>query len=325
MPVSLGGAALLRDRAKYFFAAQSLSMQRSCRGAESPAMDPTALLLAGTLTAPSGPGLRFIDVGQGSALLLVGAAGQAVMIDSGPSGAAEAVMHALDEHGLLRIDLWIHTHFDADHVGGFGRVLAGADGVVGSGDEIEVVALWDRGLAGAPATDAVAAYRAGAGERRREARAGDRWDAPGLSLRLVRTGAPLMFAAENARGLAICVELGELRLLAPGDLPAAQAAEAAADCGAVDVLWAAHHGGADGTSATVIAAADPALVVISAGHDNPYCHPAAITLARLSTRAVWITGLAGAGPLGACPSLATSLAEQHRLLAGDLWLAADER
>ncbi len=285
-------------------------------------MDLTALLLAGTLAAPTGPGMRFIDVGQGSALLLLGPEGQAVMIDSGPPGAAEAVIHALDEHGLVRIDLWIHTHFDADHVGGFGRVLVGADGIAESGDELEVLALWDRGLEGAPETDAVAAYRAGAGERRREARAGDRWDAPGLSLRLVATGAPLMFAAENARGLAVCVELGGLRLLAPGDLPAAQVAESAADCGVVDVLWAAHHGGADGTSASVLAAADPALVVISAGRYNPYCHPAAITLARLSTRAVWISGIAGAGPLGACPGLATSFGAQHRLLAGDLWLAA---
>jgi len=31
----------------------------------------------------------------------------------------------------------------------------------------------------------------------------------------------------------------------------------------------------------VLSAADPALVVISAGRDNPYCHPAAVTLARL--------------------------------------------
>jgi len=287
-------------------------------------MDLTALLLAGTLSAPAGPGLRFIDVGQGSALLLLGPEGHAVMIDSGPSGAAEAVIHALDEHGLVRVDLWIHTHFDADHVGGFGRVVPGADGVVDSDDDVEVLALWDRGLDGAPETDAVAAYRQFAGDRRQEARVGDRWDAPGLSLRLAATGAPPGLAPENARGLAVCVELGGLRLLVPGDLPAAQAAEAAADCGVVDVLWAAHHGGADGTSEAVLAAADPALVVISAGHDNPYCHPAPITLARLAARAVWISGLAGGGPLGGCAGLATSFGAHHRLLSGDLWLAAGD-
>lgn len=300
-----------------------MQLQRQATSVETGGMDVAAALLAGALAAPpTGAGLHFIDVGQGSALLLIGAEGHAVMIDSGPPGAAEAVIHALDEHGLLRVDLWIHTHFDADHVGGFARVIAGADAIVGSDDDVEVAALWDRGLAGAPDSDAVAAYRGAAGERRRTATAGDRWEAPGLAVRLVDTGIAAEIAAENARGLAICVDVGSLRLLAPGDLPATQAAVAAAACGVVDVLWAAHHGGVDGTSAAVLAAADPALVLISAGHDNAYCHPAAVTLARLRERAVWISDLAGGGPLGRCPGLATSFAADHRLLSGDLWLAA---
>ena len=280
------------------------------------------MLLAASLGgSPSGPGLHFVDVGQGSALLMIGPEGHAVMVDSGPPGAAEAVIHALDEHAIVRIDLWIHTHFDADHVGGVARVIAGSDGVAGSADDIEVEVFWDRDLDAAPDTQAVAAYREVAGDRRRVAAPGDRWEISGLAIGLVDTGAPEI-AAENSRGLALCVEVGGLRLLAPGDLPAAQAAVSAAACGQVDLLWAAHHGGADGTSEAVLAAADPALVVISAGRDNPYCHPAAVTMARLRGRAVWITGLAGAGPLAACPPLATSFAEQHRVVSGDLWLPA---
>lgn len=285
-------------------------------------MDLTAVLLAGLVLGPVGPGLRFLDVGQGNALLLVGPEGQVVMIDSGPPAAAEVVVHALDEHALQRVDLWIHSHFDADHVGGVARAIAGADGIAGSEDDVEVAALWDRGLDAAPDTEAVAAYLAVAGDRRRTATAGDRFAAPGLLVYAVETGAPPGLAAENARGLALCVEIGGLRLLAPGDLPADQVAVAAAACGPVDVLWAAHHGSAGATSEAVLSAADPALVVISAGRDNPYCHPAAVTLARLRGRAVWISGLAGAGPLGACPGLATSFGPEHRLLAGDLWLPA---
>ncbi len=285
-------------------------------------MDLVAVLLAGGLVAPVGAGLRFVDVGQGNALLMIGAEGHAVMIDSGPPGSAEAVIHALEEHALLRVDLWIHTHFDADHVGGLARALAGADGVVGSEDDVEVLAYWDRGLTGAPDTEAVAAYRKVAGDRRRGATAGDHWQAPGLMVMAVDTGAPPGLTAENALGLALCVEIGGVRLLAPGDLPAEQVAVAAAACGPVDLLWAAHHGSGNGTSEEVLAVADPALVVISAGRDNPYCHPSAVTLARLHGRAVWISGLAGAGPLGACPGLATSFAAEHRLLSGDLWLEA---
>jgi len=282
-----------------------------------------AALLVAVALGPAGPGLRFMDVGQGNALLLVGPEGHVVMIDSGPPAAAEVVIHALDEHALQRVDLWIHSHFDADHVGGVARAIAGADGVAGSEDDVEVAALWDRGLDGAPDTEAVAAYLAVAGDRRRAAGAGDRFTAPGLVVYAVETGAAPGLAAENARGLALCVEIGGLRLLAPGDLPADQAAVAAAACGPVDVLWAAHHGSADATSEAVLSAADPALVVISAGRDNPYCHPAAVTLARLHGRVAWISGLAGGGPLGACPGLAASLGAEHRLLAGDLWLAAE--
>ncbi len=285
-------------------------------------MDLVAVLLSGVMVAPAGPGLRFIDVGQGNALLMIGAEGHAVMIDSGPPGAAEAVIHALDEHGLLRVHLWIHTHFDADHVGGLARAIAGADGVAGSDDDFDVLAFWDRGLEGAPATESVAAYSEVAGDRRREAAVGDRWEVPGLRVMVVDTGAPPGLTAENARGLALCVEIDGVRLLAPGDLPAEQAAVAAAACGPVDLLWAAHHGSVNGTSEAVLTVADPALVVISAGRDNPYCHPSAVTLARLHERAVWISGLAGAGPLGACPGLAASFAAGHRLISGDLWLAA---
>jgi beta-lactamase superfamily II metal-dependent hydrolase len=285
-------------------------------------MDLATLLVAGAALAPAGPGLRFIDVGQGSALLLLGAEGHAALVDSGPSAAAEAVIAALAEHDVVRVDLWIHTHFDADHVGGFARVVVGADGLPGTGDDIEVAALWDRGLDGAPDTEVVTAYAAAAGQHRQTAAAGALWQVPGLEVAAVDTGAPAEVAAENARGLALCVRVGERSALLPGDLPAAQAAIAAAACGPVDVLWASHHGSADGTSEALLVAADPALVVISAGRGNPYCHPSAVTLARLHARAVWISGLAGASPLGACPGLATVFAPDHRVLPGDLWLPA---
>lgn len=285
-------------------------------------MDLRAILLAGSVATPTGPGMHFVDVGQGSALLLVGPEGHAAVVDSGPPGAAEAVIAALAVHDVVRVDLWVHTHFDADHVGGFARVVAGADGLAGTADDVELGALWDRGLDGAPATMAMAAYLAAAGNRRRTAAAGDVWQAPGLEILAVETGAPVEVAAENARGLALCVRVGERSALLPGDLPAAQAAIAAAACGPVDVLWAGHHGGVDGTSEALLAAADPALVVISAGPNNPYCHPAALTLARLHDRAVWISGLAGAGPLGPCPGLATAFAPDHRVLPGFLWLPA---
>jgi competence protein ComEC len=110
------------------------------------------------LVADLGPGIHVVDVGQGNAMLIIGRGGEVVAFDSGPSGGAEAILAALSAHQVDRVSLWIHTHFDADHVGGFGRVRAGMDAAMGTEDDIEVEVAWDRGLAGAPTTASVLVY-----------------------------------------------------------------------------------------------------------------------------------------------------------------------
>lgn len=270
---------------------------------------------------PAAAGLRFVDVGQGAALLIVGREGHALVVDAGPPAGAEALLHALASQGVSVVDLWVVTHFDTDHVGGLVRALAGADNLPGTADDLEVVERWDRGDAALPETAAVAAYVA-APPPRRAVSVGDRWRAAGLVVEVVPAGTAPERAAENARGLALCVQVESLRVLVPGDLPAPQVASAAQACGPVDVLWASHHGSRSGISQEVVHAADPALVVVSAGTDNPFCHPHAETLDLLHSRAVWVTGLAGAGPEGRCPALAPHWGPAHHLAGGDIWLAA---
>ncbi|MFV8756710.1 ComEC/Rec2 family competence protein [Nannocystaceae bacterium ST9] len=280
-----------------------------------------ALLLVSL--APSGAGLHFVDVGQGSALLAIGPEGDAVLIDSGPPSGAEPLLRALDEQGIDRIDLWIHTHFDADHVGGFARVLAGLDGVWPSPDDPRVDRLWDRGDEALPQTDALALYWALAGDRRTRPEPGSRFVATGIEIEVIELDPPPADAPENDRGLALCLELEGLRVLIPGDLAVDRVAMAAASCGEVDVLWASHHGGVDGLSIAALELADPARVVVGAGFENGYCHPAASTLASLHARAVWLLDAAGIGPLGECPPLIHEFGERHRLIGGDLWIPSE--
>lgn len=284
---------------------------------------PAPRALGPGIAPPDGPGLRFVDVGQGAALLAVGGEGHAIVIDAGPPGASEALLHALAEHEVAAIDLWIFTHFDNDHVGGFGRAIDGLDNLPGTADDLVIGERWDRGPAGAPDTPAVAAYFA-AGAPRRGVAAGDRWSAPELDVLVVPAGAPPERAAENARGIALCVTVAGVRALVPGDLPAEQVAAAASSCGPVDVLWTSHHGSRTGISQDVLARADPALVVVSAGDDNQYCHPHAEVLDLLHPRAVWLTGLAGASPHGMCPGLGARWGPLHRLAGGDIWVSAGE-
>lgn len=278
-------------------------------------------------TMPAGPGLHWVDVGQGSALLIHEPGGGVVAVDSGPSAGAEALVHALARgvhDGPPRVDLWIHTHWDADHVGGFARVVAGVDGAYPSADDPTVDTLWDRGFSSAPATQAALMYAVLAGDRRLDASAGAETTIGDVHVR------SLVFdhgsvSEENGRGLALCITLPGLRVFVPGDLPAAVVAAAASACPDADVLWASHHGGADGISPSVVDVVDPELVVVTAGPENPYCHPQPATLALLHDREVWITHASGLAPAGPCEPLAGALGPKHHIAGGGIWLPLDAR
>ena len=275
--------------------------------------------------APQGPlrpapGLRLIDVGQGSALLVIGD-GAAVLLDSGPSGAAEAILAAIELHRIEAIDLWVHTHFDADHLGGATRVLAGRDGVAGTDDDLEVGEFWDRGFDDVPSTATFAAYAAAVEGRRRAVVSGERWTRGGISVEVV--AGPAAAGGENERGIALRIDVMGVTVLAPGDLPPSALGELAR--APVDILWASHHGARDATTPDLLAALDPRLVVVTAGLDNPYCHPSARVVAWLGARPAWFTGAAGLAPDGPCEPLASHLGEAHAVVGGDLWIAADAR
>ena len=288
---------------------------------------PAPLVVTLLAVAPlDGPGLHFIDVGQGSALLIRGEAGEAVLVDSGPSAGAEAILAALVAHQIDEVGLWIHTHHDADHLGGFARVVAGLDGIWPSADDLVIDRLWDRGLAGPiPQTDAVSLYFGLVGDRRIRPEPGAVHVATGLRIEVLELDPPPAAAAENALGLALCVEVGGVRALLPGDLPADRLELAATACGPVEVLWSSHHGSADAISAGAIELADPRISVFSAGHDNGYCHPSPLALALIREREAWLLDAAGIDPRGSCPPLVDALGPAHRLVGGDLWIDASLR
>ncbi len=301
-------------------------MQRRVAAADNSGMTIVSLSTVLLLAPLEGPGFHFIDVGQGSALLLRGEAGEVALVDSGPSAGAEAVLAALAAHEVREVALWIHSHYDADHIGGFARVAAGLDGIWPSDDDPWIDQLWDRGVAGpVPDTDAVALYFGLAdamGERRSRPEPGAVWEAAGLRIEALDLDPAPADAPENARGLALCVEVGGVRALLPGDLPVARLELAAAACGPVDLLWVSHHGAADAISAAAIELADPRLSAISAGYENGHCHPSALALALLHDRNAWLLAAAGLDPRGPCPALAEALGPGHRLAGADLWVDA---
>jgi competence protein ComEC len=262
-----------------------------------------------------------VDVGQGAAALVRSGAGNLALIDSGPPGGAESLLVALARHGQTAITVAIHTHFDADHVGGIARVMAGGDGRPGTADDVTLHFAYDRGFLRPPATWAVALYAFALGDRRVDVLEPRRIQLDDVTFR-VRPPAPITGAGENDRGLTVCVDLPGLRLFAPGDRAAADVLADARACGAGAWLWVPHHGSADAGLAALVAALQPVGAIVSAGHDNGYCHPAPeviSTLAGIPTYLIDAAGLAASGP---CAALAPAFGEHVRWIAGDLWLPA---
>ncbi|HVI03640.1 MAG TPA: MBL fold metallo-hydrolase, partial [Enhygromyxa sp.] len=163
---------------------------------------PIPLLTATLLAIPplDAPGLHFIDVGQGSALLIRGESGEVVLVDSGPSSGAEAILAALLAHDVESVGLWIHTHYDADHIGGFARVAAGLDGVWPSEDDLQIDRLWDRGVASPiPDTDATSLYFGLVGDRRERPEPGLIHAGEGLRIEVLELDPQALASVDEAR------------------------------------------------------------------------------------------------------------------------------
>ena len=67
--------------------------------------------------------VHFIDVGQGDSELIVSGE-QAVLIDAGPTAAADTVVQYLKKQNITHLRAVIATHPHEDHIGGMAAVLA---------------------------------------------------------------------------------------------------------------------------------------------------------------------------------------------------------
>ncbi|MFC7172825.1 ComEC/Rec2 family competence protein [Haloplanus litoreus] len=106
-----------------------------CSGAPVPAPGGTATstptpTVAGPPPSPDEPGgngtfsVHFVNVGQGSATLLVGPTGETLLVDTGDfTDEGRHVLDYLRRQGIDRLDALVSTHADADHIGGNAAVI----------------------------------------------------------------------------------------------------------------------------------------------------------------------------------------------------------
>jgi competence protein ComEC len=232
-----------------------------------------------------------MDVGQGDAILIESPAGHRILIDGGPSG--RAVSEALGRETSFwnkGIDLVVLTHPEEDHLNGLVTVLERYDveRILTSPVESDSAAYeaWRQAVE----REGALYYQAAPGE----------WFDLGRGARLEVLGPPTepVKGGEdplNNNSVVLRLTWGEVSFLLPGDLEKAgeEALLSEGEDVRSTVLKVAHHGAANATSASLLAAVHPAVAVISVGADNTYGQPSPQVLQRLGDSLVYRTDLNG--------------------------------
>ena len=260
-------------------------------GADSATTPSTATEPTTADATPSGANgtleVHFVNVGQSVATLLVSPGGETMLIDSGDfTDDGEYVLQYLDRRGIDRIDHFVVSHNDADHIGGNAAVIRHYET-----EKEGVGAVYDPGIAASTQTyerylDAVEAHDV----TLYETREGDRIRFAGVETTVLGPPEPyLENAARNENSIVLRIEHGETSFLFTGDAEDDQERYLVETYGAglgATVLKAGHHGSASSTSGPLLDAADPRTVVVSSAYDSQYGHPSNETLGRLAARSV---------------------------------------
>jgi len=87
----------------------------------------------------------FLDVGQGDSILIESSNGNQLLIDSGRGARVITELASILKYGDKKIDAILATHYDADHIGGFEKIIDGyaVDTLIVNGAETETKTAGD--------------------------------------------------------------------------------------------------------------------------------------------------------------------------------------
>jgi competence protein ComEC len=229
--------------------------------------------------APRPPAGQFevlaADIGQGNAVL-VRTATHSLLYDAGPRYSLESdaghrvlvpLLRALGE----RLDLLVLSHRDSDHTGGAAAVLA-------MQPQAEV-------LSSIEATHPLQAVRTN-----RRCEAGQRWTWDGVDFEILHPAPAdyLYFTKPNAISCVLRIANGRATVLLAGDIERLQEAALVTRTPELraDLLLAPHHGSKTSSSAALLEAVRPRLVLVQAGYRNRFGHPAREVVERYAAYGV---------------------------------------
>ena len=228
--------------------------------------------------------IKFIDVGQGEAILIA-LPEKTMLIDAGPTGSAPKIAQVLQELGRNKIDYLVATHPDEDHIGGMADVISSTQiGTIYAPNKTNNTATYRKFLTAIQNNNLQITL----------AEAGtiiDQTDSYKLEILWPKKDAN--FPDTNDYSIIIKLTVGNKTFLFTGDAPTNAILNS--NPGHIDVLKVSHHGSRTGTTEVLIHKLSPTYAVLSYALDNSYGHPMQSVLNALRKHSVevWGTGANG--------------------------------
>jgi len=240
--------------------------------------------LSDTTQASTNVTIKFIDVGQGEAILIA-LPEKTILIDAGPTGSAPKIAQVLQELGRDKIDYLVATHPDEDHIGGMADVISSTQiGTIYAPNKTNNTATYRKFLTAIQNNNLQITL----------AEAGTIIDQTNnYKLEILWPTKDANFPDTNDYSIIIKLTVGNKTFLFTGDAPTSAILDS--NPGHIDVLKVSHHGSRTGTTEQLVRKLSPTYAVVSYAVDNSYGHPMQSVLNALHKYSVevWGTGANG--------------------------------
>ncbi len=213
--------------------------------------------------------IRFLDVGQGDAILVQSPEGKTMLLDGGRS--IDRMKAHLETYDITKVDLMVASHADADHIAG----------LVAAANQTKPTLFINNGLSSTTQTwDHLVTALEAAGTKFQKAN-NQSINLGSVKVKIISPPEG-MSSNQNDNSIGVVVQYGKFRALMTGDSETPETKAWLSEnnpnlAGPFQAYKSIHHGAANGDNQPWLSAMQPENVVISVG-DNSYGHPTANAL-----------------------------------------------